>query len=313
MKFTVTSNKQFPEIREYTVQHGAIGFYGYVFKGLQTLQSIMPADYQPLSFYSVLRNTISRKTVRVEKPALSIVNSWYDNFYHFAWESLVKLYFLREHLDTATVVFPEERRKFHDQWLNLLGIRDITYVKRKERISSPLVISSNFLEPDMKEQKAILEGFRDWVIARMDKEGLLEPKSNYPTKIFITRTKVRYRNIVNLEALHALVTRYGYTVVELEDYTIAQQVNFFYHAEDIVGVHGAGFAYIGFSRAPVLDIIVDNFISLWFEKMSGILGTGYEYLRTKGVPNDFPDKRPGYHDMDVDLVKLEEKIKERNR
>lgn len=249
----------------------------------------------------------------MDKPALSIVNSWYDNFYHFAWESLVKLYFLRDHIDTATVVFPEERRKFHDQWLSLLGIRDITYVKRKERIRAPLVISSNFLEPDMKEQKSILEGFRDWVVSRMDKEGLLEDKSKYPAKIFITRTKVRYRNIVNLEQLHALVTRYGYTVVELEDYTIAQQVNFFYHAEDIVGIHGAGFAYIGFSKAPVLDIIVDNFISLWFEKMSGILGTGYEYLRTKGVPNDFPDKRPGYHDMDVDLVKLEEKLKERNQ
>lgn len=313
MKFTVTANSQFPEINEYSVKGGAVGFYGYVFKGLRNIQAVMPADYKPLTFYSVLRNKVSRKTVRVDKPALSIVNSWYDNFYHFAWETLVKLYLLRDHLDTATVVFPAERRKFHDQWLALLGIRDITYVNRKEHIVSPQVISSNFLEPGMKDEKAILEGFRDWVIARMDKEGLLEDKSKYPAKIFITRTKVRYRNIVNLEQLHALVTRYGYTVVELEDYTIAQQVNFFYHAEDIVGIHGAGFAYIGFSKAPVLDIIVDNFISLWFEKMSGILGTGYEYLRTKGVPNDFPDKRPGYHDMDVDLVKLEEKLKERNR
>lgn len=312
MKFTVTNNKQFSEIKEYAVERAAVGFYGYVFKGLQTLQPIMPAQYKPLTLYSVLRNTLKGKTVTVQKPALSIVNSWYDNFYHFAWESLVKLYFLRDHLDSATVVFPAERRKFHDQWLNLLGIRDITYVNRQERIKAPLVISSNFLEPDMKEQKAMLTGFRDWVISRMDKEGLLEPRSKYPAKIFITRTKVRYRNIVNLEALHELVTRYGYTVVELEDYTIAQQVNFFYHAEDIVGVHGAGFAYIGFSKAPVLDIIVDNFISLWFENMSGILGTGYEYLRTKGVPNDFPDKRPGYHDMDIDLIELERRLNQRS-
>jgi len=311
MKYTKITSLQFPAISEYQVSNASIGYFGYIFKGLQSLDSIMPSDYSPLKTHSIIRNTINSKTVRVDKPALSVVNSWVENFYHFTWETLVKIYLLREQLPTATLVFPAERKGFHTQWLSMLGITDITWVEKKQRIKTPLAISSSSFELTMPGAKAILEGFREWVISRMNQQGLLEDKSRYPKRIFITRTKVRYRNIVNLAELEPLVTRYGYSIVELEDYSIAQQVNFFYHAEDIVGVHGAGFAYIGFSKAPVLDIIVSDFISLWFEKIAGIMETGYEYLRTPGVPNDFPDKRPGYHDILVDLEKLEEKLKER--
>lgn len=311
MNFILRDNNEFPEIKEYYVKNASIGFYGYITKGFVSLASIMPADYYPLSTFSIIRNTISKKRKQVAKPALSIVNSWYDNFYHFAWESLVKLYLLRDQLNDSTVVFPAIRRKYHNEWMQLLGITDITYVEQKERIDTPLAISSSFVDPEMKSKKKILEGFRNWVLERMTQNGLLEDKSKYPEKIFITRTNARYRKILNSDEVLPLVTSYGYTVVELEDYTLAQQINLFYHAEDIVGVHGAGFTHIGFSKAPVLDIIVENFTSDWFEKLSGVFGTGYEYMRTKGVENDFYVKTVGYHDMIIDITVLKENISRR--
>jgi capsular polysaccharide biosynthesis protein len=104
----------------------------------------------------------------------------------------------------------------------------------------------------------------------------------------------------------------GYTIIDLEDYSLAEQINYFYHAEDIIGVHGAGFAHMCFTKAPVLDIIVENFYMGYFEKLSETFGLKYEYLRCKGVENDFPNKTPGYHDIIIDIDGLKNHISHRN-
>ncbi len=312
MKFTVTSNSQFPDIKEYSVKNAHIGCFGYITKGLENLAAIMPPDYSKLRLKSIAGNYLIRKTVKVDTAALSVVNSWYSNFYHFIYESLIKIYCLRNHLPDTPIVFPAAKQKFHNEWIDLLDLKNMLYIGERQVVKTPLAISCNHLSDDIKQKDQILLGFREWVITTMKKKGLIGDKSKYPRKIFITRRNPRYRKIINSNEVLPLVEKNGYAIIELEDYNLAQQINYFYHAEDIVGVHGAGFAHIGFTKAPVLDIIVDNFYSDWFLKLSNSLGNHYEFMRTKGVENDYHRKTPGYHDMIIDITLLKEHIARRN-
>lgn len=308
MIYKVRNNEQYPSIKEYLAENSYVGYFGYITKGLQDLSEIMPDNFENLSCSARLGNVLFRRSITVNKPALSITHSWYDNFYHFVWESLVKLYCLRNYIGQSTVVFPQAQSPYHKEWLSLLGVQDITLIKKREKVKTSLAISASFLTTDMPDHKSILEGFRDWVIFKLKKNGLLEDKSKYPQKIYINRSKVRYRKVVNNEEVIKLVENKGYKVVELEDYSLAQQINLFYHADDILGVHGAGFAHIGFTKAPVLDIIVDTFNSQWFSKLAETFGTKYDFIRMTGVANDYFRQTPGYLDIRIDLVKLEKYI-----
>lgn len=308
MKVEIKENDFFPDIKEYYVKNALIGCYGYITKGFENLSAIMPPDYSKLPLRSIAGNYLFRKTIKIDTPALSVVNSWYNNFYHFIYESLIKIFCLRNHWPEIPIVFPAIKQKFHKEWIELLDLTNLVYVEERQVVKTPLAISCNFLVDAMQQKDQILVAFRNWVIDSMRKKGLVDDKSSYPGKIFITRRNPKYRKIINSNEVLPFVEANGYKVIELEDYSLAKQINFFYHADDIIGVHGAGFAHIGFTKAPVLDIIVDNFYSEWFLKLSGSLGNPYTFMRTKGVENDFPVKTPGYHDMIIDIKTLEEQI-----
>lgn len=312
MKITVKENETYSEIKEYSIKNASIGYYGYITKGFQNVKEIMPANYKELPFTSIVRNFMVRQNVKIESPAISIVNSWYENFYHFIYESLVKLFCLRGHLNSASIVFPSFRYKFHDEWIELLGLDNLTFINKRQAVKTPLAISCNYLNDSMESKKEILSGFRDWVLSIMKKKGLLFDKNKFPAKIFINRTKARYRKILNSDEVLLLVSENGYTSIDLEDFSLPEQINYFYHAEDIIGVHGAGYSHIGFTKAPVLDIIVDNFYSDWFSKLAKNLGISYEFMRTRGVENNFHIKTPGYHDMIIDIPRLKEQLIKRN-
>lgn len=312
MNKTIRDNEQFSEIKEYFVENACIGYYGYITRGFQNLKEIMPAEYKELPFTSIVKNYIIRSKIKIETPAISIINSWYLNFYHFIYESLVKVFCLRNHLGSATIVFPSVRHKFHDEWIELLGLTNLTIINKRQVVKTPLAISCNYLSDDMKSKNDILLEFKDWVLFSMKQKGLLYNKSRFPRKIFINRSNPKYRRILNINEVMPVMNKSGYTSIDLEDFTLAEQINYFYHAEDIIGVHGAGFAHMCFTKAPVLDIICENFYMGYFEKLSETFGLKYEYLRSKGVENDFPNKTSGYHDIIIDITRLKNHISQRN-
>ncbi|MBK6937131.1 MAG: glycosyltransferase family 61 protein [Chitinophagaceae bacterium] len=281
MKVSVKANASFAGINEYTVRDAQIGYYGYITKGLQNLQAIMPVHYKPLTFKSVVGNHFVRKTIKTEFPALSIANNEYDNFYHFMYESLVKLYCLRDHINSSAVVFPGKKYKYHDEWFEILGIKNLLFITVRELIKTPLAISCNFPEDEMACKKDILVAFKDWVLKNLTDRGMLYSKNRFPDKVFISRTRAKYRKVVNFDEVVPVLQEFGYTIIDLEDYSLAEQINYFYHARDIVGVHGAGFAHMCFTKAPVLDIIVDNFYIEFFYKLSQTYDLRYDYLRSK--------------------------------
>lgn len=297
---------------EYEIPNASIGYYGNITKGIRNIKEIMPA-YIKIPTSSALKNYFFFKRKIVREPVLSIVNPWYQNFYHFMFESMVKLYCLKHHIGKTKIAFPAARYKYHNEWMDLVNATDIIEIENTRTcVKTPLAISANFIIEDGEYKKKILLGFRDWVLDSLRKKGLLFEAGSFPDKIFITRRNPKYRKIVNNSEVLPFVESKGYTVIDLEEHSLAEQINYFYHAKDIIGVHGAGYSHILFTKAPVLDIIVKDFFQEYFLKLSRYVGIKYEFFRCTGVPNDFHMKTSGYHDIDIDIKALDEYISKRS-
>lgn len=299
------------KLTEYNIPNARIGYYGNITKNFKNVKEIMP-EYIKIPAISAIKCQLLFKQVKVSYPVLSIINPWYLNFYHFMFESMVKLYCLKHHIGKTKIAFPATRYKYHNEWLDLMDATDIIEIENARIcIKAPLAISSNFIIEDSEYKKEILIGFRDWVLDSLKRKGLLSEDGSFPDKIFITRRNPKYRKIVNSNEVLPYVESKGYTVIDLEEHSLAEQINYFYHAKDIIGVHGAGYSHILFTRAPVLDIIVKDFFQEYFLKLSHYIDIRYDFFRCPGVPNDFHIKTSGYHDISIDIKTLDEYISNR--
>ena len=75
-----------------------------------------------------------------------------------------------------------------------------------------------------------------------------------PSRIFISRSKASVRHIVNEGEVIRLLEAYGFILVCLEDWSIAQQIQLFASAKAIVSPHGAGLSNLAFCKKGTLVV-----------------------------------------------------------
>ena len=142
----------------------------------------------------------------------------------------------------------------------------------------------------------------------MEDKRLIDHTSKYPEKIFINRSKAKFRRIINFEEIKPILLSNGFVIIDLEDYNLVEQINYFYHAKKIIGIHGAGFTHIAFTKAAVIDIIAEQFNQNCFLKMSHILGLKYTFVRCIGVENVLYKNSIGHNDLIIDIDLLQQKL-----
>jgi hypothetical protein len=304
-------NKYYSDIIDHSVANGYIGHFGHITKGLCNLQVIMPSHYSSLTVKALIGNYVIRIPINISLPAISIVNNEYENIYHFMYESLVKLFCLRGYLEKSTLIFPTRRQKYHDEWFKILGVEKIQFIEIGQIVKTPLAISCTFLNKSMLCHDKLLIDFRDWLIKNLSSKNLIDSSSTFPQKIFINRSRAKYRKIVNFEEVELLLIEFGYKIIDLEDYTLTEQINYFINAKDIIGIHGAGFAHLCFTKAKILDVIVNEFNVTFFSDLAKVYKIEYNYLRSLGVPNNYPRKSPGYLDIFINVAELREELLKR--
>ena len=61
-------------------------------------------------------------------------------------------------------------------------------------------------------------------------------------RFFVTRSKERYRHISNIEQINDVCKTLGFEVIDCDNMTLSDQINWFGNASHIVAIHGAGLA-----------------------------------------------------------------------
>jgi capsular polysaccharide biosynthesis protein len=280
----------YEHIEEYLIPNAYINAYGYITKGFSNIEAInSPRLRNSVAFKAILSNYLLKEKIKVHMPAISYLHGWYDSYYHYVAECLPKLYCLRHHLNKSIVVTRADFKPWHTLWLDILDIPNQLALIDTQILETPQAISCGFMERDLNFHPQITSEFRKWVIEKLKTKNLLKPAENYPKKLFINRSKAKYRQILNFEDIRPILVENDYQIIDLEDYEVIEQLNFFYHADYIIGIHGAGFTNMLVTSAKVVDIIDENFHQFCYYKLAKVLGLEYDFLGCKPSPNpNFP-------------------------
>lgn len=99
-------------------------------------------------------------------------------------------------------------------------------------------------------------------------------------RIFVSRKRIgRIRCIINEEELLEIITKYGFSRYYLEDLAFEKQIELFYDAEMVIGIHGAGLTNLIFSsNCKVLELFPTNKIFTFYYYLSKAVENEHNWL-----------------------------------
>lgn len=132
-------------------------------------------------------------------------------------------------------------------------------------------------------------------------------------RLYISRSKARYRRVENEEKVRDCLVNFGFTPVHLEDYDFPTQISIFSKAEIIVAPHGAGLTNLVWCepKTIVLELFSPNYLNLCFWAIANHVEVNYFFLIGEGErPADSIDPYLIKDNMEVSIEKLSQSVNE---
>lgn len=166
----------------------------------------------------------------------------FTNYYHFLVEFCVPLYKITKNQCKKVFMLYENekdriiRDKFEEIFdFKLIQVNKIIYdvLKNPEHIIDGLTVTNiEYNYDDIKE-------FKEYIVQRFNIKKIKD------RDIFIKRKPIR-RAIKNIDEIQQKLTEYEF--IELENLSFRDQVELFYNAKNVIGMHGAGLANLIFAE-----------------------------------------------------------------
>lgn len=285
------------------VPNSLVGCYGNITKNFNTIKKTMsPRHRNAVGFKSILSTYFIKKKIKTNHNVISIAHGWYDSFYHFTLECMVKVYMLRAYInvENAIFIFPNDHFTHHIQWFEIVGLKNIKYIKANEVVKTPLAISTNFPNRDLNYHELILSEFKNWILEKVENVKIINSK-----KIFVGRPLNKIRNLKNQKELAEKLIELGFLYIEMENYSVKEQINIFRNAEQIIAVHGASLALLTFCspNTKVIDLLHKDFMYQYcFLKLSKVMNLNYAMVACEG---DFTEKgKAGFADITANIDEI---------
>jgi len=182
-----------------------------------------------------------------------------SNYWHWLFDVIPRLALCDEIIKNDKIDFfllPSNKIKFQKETLNLLGINQEKQLSSKNFrhiICDKLFVTSH---PVLRSADATdsIQNIPKWISDWLKNTFVLKKNNkNFFKKIYIDRSdsisNVKHlRTIENEEEVKNYLSSIGFEIVRLSEHSFEDQVSIFNAAETIVGLHGAGFANIVFSK-----------------------------------------------------------------
>jgi len=241
------------------------------------------------------------------------------NYYHFLVEFLARWWIFKSSgLDVDWIVVPTDLQ-FQVEYLELLGIEAGKIVQWQEYQSiqadqifypslvnnwRPVFHSSGVMNYKKEYLPMWLAHLYSYMRVRaVDCNG----QQSRPAKVYISRSKAHTRKILNEDELTNELGAQGFSIVDCEEMTVAQQFSVFSAARVIIAPHGAGFANLLLSRPGVA--VLELHPSPEYQDPSHWLSSsimGHKYSCLVGVPVPSTSANPKDRDFYIDVKKVAE-------
>ena len=199
--------------------------------GLDATHRVNNELYYQLSF--------CEQVLYIDEPVFLLSSRWSShNFYHWIIDCIPKIIQYKrlvKYMSGLKILLLEDHGKpFHFDFFNGAGVGESDIIRAfGKSVFAKRLFHMPRIGPD--SHSTDLNNELAKILAPM--------KSQYiaaPSKIYIARKKNRERSIQNSDELELTLKKLGFSIVFLEDYSLADQIALIDNAEIIIGPHGAG-------------------------------------------------------------------------
>ena len=253
-----------------------------------------------------------------ELPPLKIINGRVavlsglsgNVYFHWMVDILPRFEILRQNIDLDSIDFfliNSRQQKFQQETLEKLEIHPDKIIE-SDQISylqaSSLIVPS-FPSPVGWTVPSTIQFLRNLFLA-----ATLTQKQ-YPTRIYISRNRARYRRVLNEPEVIDSLRRFGFSSIEMETLSVQEQTDLFAQAEIIIAPHGAGLTNLIFCKpqTTVVELVSPHYVRHYYWVISQQLGLkhytlqgqilGCSFLTSLMYPN------PLFEDLWIPLKSLE--------
>ncbi|MGB7893916.1 MAG: glycosyltransferase 61 family protein, partial [Microcoleus sp.] len=168
------------------------------------------------------------------------------------------------------------QHQFQRESLRILGIPE-EKVLESDRL--PHIQATELIVPSFAGYLGWPSGWAMDFLRREFLKGIV-PSSSYPKRIYISRSKARYRRVLNEEYVVEVLEKFGFVSILPESLSLAEQIAHFYHAEVIVAAHGSGLTNTIFCRqgTKVIELVSPHYISHYYWGISQYLQLEHYFL-----------------------------------
>ncbi len=215
------------------------------------------------------------------------------NVFHFIYDLLYKALYLKN-LNKKFICIISDNSKWKTDLLQIFNLEYKVLKSKSIEIAEAYVVTSPLYSGDPSiEVVNLLEGASNCILHQ----------NNSPKKILLFRQKAKSRAVIEDEDFFKNLKNNGFTTVELEDFSIEDQIHFFKNAEIIIAAHGAGLSWI--FNCPKSCLIIELFSQTYqnfvYSNIANKLKIQYHYI----IGED--DYSRNIIDPDIKLTSLNKK------
>jgi hypothetical protein len=227
-----------------------------------------------------------------ESRYLLIHHPWY-NYYHWIFEAILRLWIVKEDSDNMILLLPDYYKDsdFIMGSLEPFKLKNIYFIPNgKSVLLNRLCLPQLKPKCDSYHVDKVLE-IRKFYLDYVRKEKGID--IDLGERIYISRRKAARKKVINEEAVELVLAKYGFLILNNEDYTFLEQVSIYSNAKYLVSIHGSGLTNMLFMKdnSSVLELIKNKTNTLnrpsfvfWYE--AATLGFRYFAQVCKPVTAD---------------------------
>jgi len=207
----------------------------------------------------------------------SIVSRWVPtrgpcNYTHWLLDALPRLALLDEFPPDTGIIVPRSLAGWQKESLALMGVLDRCRPTDEENL---LVDSYYFSSPT-----AMLDCYNPYAVNFLRQTFIPGRDTSYrgPARFVLKRTG-KWRSAANEAEMYRLFEQNGWSVIDTEQLTFAQEVALFHGAEAVAGLLGSGLTNVVFCKpgCSVLQIAPDFVLDGWLDWIVQVVGCRYEF------------------------------------
>lgn len=246
--FASEFSKEIPATRLYALKNVNVTTEGVAIKHFRvyTETLLAPAFKNVFGLKYVLRAFLRLNKISLnEGMCVLAFNHWSKGYFHWVSEVLPRLYAIKDMLRECSILIPRSLNDFQVDSLapfkykQIFYIPDNTLVKVKDLVlPTHTAQTGNYNESLIRQVRTF---YHEYYINT--------PSPHLGERIYISRERAKKRKVANEHEVIEVVKKFGFRVINCEDYVFEEKVRIAHAARYLISIYGAALTNILFMNA----------------------------------------------------------------